>query len=275
MKPQVITSIICLVTTAVGHGGVCSYTIDGVQYKGNLWHIEGLTGEPLPDPPAIPSIQRRWDYMPILDPTSSNMTCNYDGTATPSSLHAPIEAGSNITAHWDNFMPNVWPDGWHHADGPLFAYMAACPGDSCEGFDGSGAVWFKINQLGLKPDAQDLRGPWIQGDLLLSGNRVPPGYTVTIPKNLKPGKYLIRHEIIMVASIPAQIYPDCAQLTVTGEGTMFPDHDYLVSFPGAYSATDPGIAMADWVMTGGGSPIKPEWKTTDYPFPGPAVWTGE
>lgn len=36
------------------------------------------------------------------------MTCNYDGAGTPNSLHASIAAGGNITAHWNNFMPNTW-----------------------------------------------------------------------------------------------------------------------------------------------------------------------
>lgn len=161
------------------------------------------------------------------------MTCNFDGQATATSVHAPIKAGSNITAHWDNFVPGVFPNGWIHDSGPLFTYMAACPGDSCEGFDGSGNVWFKIDQVGLTPEAKDLRGPWKQGEFLLYNKR----YTVTIPKNLKPGNYLIRHEVMMVASVPAQFYPECAQLTVTGDGTMFPSDDYLVSFPGAYSDT--------------------------------------
>jgi Auxiliary Activity family 9 (formerly GH61) len=184
---------------------VCYYTIDNATYDGQLpsltrrlaelgnstrylWHIDDLsTGDPLPDPPETPSIQRRWDYNPILDPTSPNMIYNFDGAATASSLHAPIAVGSNITAHWNNFMSNVFPDSWNNGDGPLFAYMAACPADSCEDFDGSRAVWFKIDQIGLAPRAQDLRGPWMQELLLLAGNRVTPGYPATILTNLRPG----------------------------------------------------------------------------------------
>ena len=62
-------------------------------------------------------------------------------------------------------------------------------------------------------------------------------YTVTIPKNLKPGKYLIRTEVIMTASNPAQIYPECAQIEVLGDGTAEPSEEFLVSFPGAYKST--------------------------------------
>lgn len=201
-----------------------------------LWHLWDLENNPIPDPPQVPSIQRRWDFNPVFDVTSGNMTCNWDGTATASSLHAPIRAGNNVTAHWDNFMPDVFPNVWPHSIGPILAYMAACPGDSCEGFDGSGDVWFKIDQVGLSPEAVDLRGPWQQGGLLQPGAGPAPGYTVAIPKNLKPGKYLIRHEVIMLASRPPQFYIECAQLSITGNGTASPSGDYLASFPGTYTA---------------------------------------
>lgn len=69
------------------------------------------------------------------------------------------------------------------------------------------------------------------------------GYQYTIPSCLKPGYYLVRHEIIALHaaySYPgAQFYPGCHQLQVTGSGTKTPTS--LVAFPGAYKATDPGI----------------------------------
>jgi cellulase len=139
--------------------------------------------------------------------------------------------------HYENPIPEVFPDAWHHGDGPLLSYLAACPGSSCSGWEPSGAVWFKIDQKGLRPDAPDLRGPWWQSWLIAQGNPPNPGYSATIPKNLRPGNYLLRTEVIMMAGQPAQIYPECAQLTVTGEGTAFPSEEYLVSFPGAYAAT--------------------------------------
>jgi len=117
--------------------------------------------------------------------------------------------------------------------------MARCPGDSCAGFDGSGAVWFKVAQYGLEPSAKNLEGPWHQWMMIGNVMNVPdstPGFSVTIPKQLKAGAYLIRHEVIMLAANPAQFYPQCAHLMVTGEGTKLPSKEYLVSFPGAYQA---------------------------------------
>ncbi|KFY85357.1 hypothetical protein V498_07730, partial [Pseudogymnoascus sp. VKM F-4517 (FW-2822)] len=61
---------------------------------------------------------------------------------------------------------------------------------------------------------------------------------------------------------------------ITGNGTASPSGDYLASFPGTYTAEDPGLAMSQWWMGPNGSPFQPEWNTTDYPFPGPEVWSG-
>jgi hypothetical protein len=201
----------------------------------NVGYTQAIDGKIIPYSDDTPSIQRSWIYMPVYDPASPNITCSYPATPSSVTLHASIAAGSTITAYWNSLTkigPYIVPDEWVHGNGPMLAYMAACPGNSCDGFDGSGAVWFKINQEGLLPDAPDLRGPWKQEQILPTVNA---GHTVTIPKNLKAGKYLIRHEIIMMASEPAQFYPQCAQLDVTGEGTAFPDKEFLVSFPGAYS----------------------------------------
>lgn len=72
----------------------------------------------------------------------------------------------------------------------------------------------------------------------------PANYEYTIPSCLKPGYYLVRHEIIALHAAytypGAQFYPGCHQLQVTGSGTKTPSTN-LVSFPGAYKSTDPGV----------------------------------
>jgi len=59
---------------------------------------------------------------------------------------------------------------------------------------------------------------------------------------------------------------ECAQIEITGSGTNTGSN--FVSFPGAYSATDPGILISIYDNTGkatnGGKP---------YPIPGPAPLT--
>jgi hypothetical protein len=75
---------------------------------------------------------------------------------------------------------------------------------------------------------------------------------------------MIRHEIIAlhnaVSMGGAEFYPSCAQLKVGGSQTGGPQASELVSLPGAYSDSDPGIFVPD-VFNPGAS----------YTFPGPPV----
>jgi lytic cellulose monooxygenase (C1-hydroxylating) len=88
-------------------------------------------------------------------------------------------------------------------------------------------------------------------------------YNVTIPKDIAPGNYLLRAEVIalhVAGSVGgAQFYMSCFQLSVTGSGTASPA---TVKLPGAYSATDPGILFNLY-----GS-------YTTYTVPGPTVYGG-
>jgi hypothetical protein len=69
--------------------------------------------------------------------------------------------------------------------------------------------------------------------------------SVTIPKCIPAGEYLMRNEHIGLhvaqSQGGAQFYISCGQLSVTGGGSTQPQN--LVAFPGAYSATDPGILI--------------------------------
>lgn len=75
---------------------------------------------------------------------------------------------------------------------------------------------------------------------MVAGNA---GAQYTIPSCLKAGYYLVRHEIIALHAAytypGAQFYPGCHQLYVSSSGSTTPSN--LVSIPGAYAATDPGI----------------------------------
>ncbi|KAJ7080821.1 glycosyl hydrolase family 61-domain-containing protein [Mycena belliarum] len=68
-------------------------------------------------------------------------------------------------------------------------------------------------------------------------------WTTTIPTTVPSGNYLIRFETIALHSLPAQFYPECAQIVITGGGSLAPTSAELVTFPGAYSATDPGLTV--------------------------------
>jgi hypothetical protein len=88
--------------------------------------------------------------------------------------------------------------------------------------------------------------------------------SVTIPKCIPAGNYLIRNEHIALhvaqSQGAAQFYLSCGQLVVTGGGSTQPQN--LAAFPGAYSATDPGILINI------NYPIP-----TSYTNPGPATFT--
>ena len=69
--------------------------------------------------------------------------------------------------------------------------------------------------------------------------------SVTIPRNIPSGDYLLRIEHIALHQASnvngAQFYISCAQIKITGGGNGSPGP--LVSFPGAYKATDPEIKV--------------------------------
>jgi hypothetical protein len=102
------------------------------------------------------------------------------------------------------------------------------------------------------------------------------GYKFTIPQCLAPGSYLVRHELVALhaawAYPGAQFYPSCFQVRVTGSGTARPSG--LVSFPGAYKATDPGVVFD--VYRGGEFEVSSRMKallTRDSDFL-PSSWAG-
>ncbi|THH30789.1 hypothetical protein EUX98_g3398 [Antrodiella citrinella] len=90
-------------------------------------------------------------------------------------------------------------------------------------------------------------------------------YRVTIPASLAPGEYMLRHELLAIhTSDSPQFYPECAQLVLTGSGIAQPSGSYLVKFPGAYSAADPGVTIDVYATP----------DATNYTIPGPPVWQG-
>lgn len=139
-----------------------------------------------------------------------------------------------------------------HPPGPLLTYLASCGSTTCDEFDSRTAKWFKIDQVG-----RDSSGNWVQQQIsqpfhyshiylalrpyTVDGNV----YSASLPNNLAPGEYLVRHEIIALhlanQKRHAEFYPSCQQIKVGGSGTGVPTQDELLSFPGAYSDDDPGI----------------------------------
>jgi len=131
-------------------------------------------------------------------------------------------------------------------------YMALCDTSTCDKFNGSTAKWFKIDEIGKKSDGST----WYQQDVM-NGQPV----SVTLPTQVAPGDYLVRHEIIALHLAQtlggAEFYPSCTQIRVGGSQTGTPNQ--TVSFPGGYNDNDPGIYDPN------------VYSNQDYVFPGPPV----
>jgi hypothetical protein len=98
-------------------------------------------------------------------------------------------------------------------------------------------------------------------------------WTVQIPSDIKPGLYVVRHEIISLHFAEnldpkvapteyssTQVLPVCLNVEVIGSGTAAPEG---VHFPGAYKPTDPGIKFNIYNME------------NKYIAPGPTVYQGK
>ncbi|KAJ4366265.1 hypothetical protein N0V83_007901 [Neocucurbitaria cava] len=203
-------------------------------------------------------VQRKWiTNNPIFEVTNTSLSCNTPGTPARSSI--PITAGQNITAVYMY---------WVHTVGPMIAWLAYCSNaaNDCTTFDSSTASWFKIGQKGLESGTIQ-EGQWFQKSFS-RWDGTGSLWSETVPRGLRPGRYLLRNEIVSLHSAnKPQFYPECAHLEVGGEGDRFPSEEYLVKIPGVWSMDQPEINIDIY---------SPEVANlTVYNIPGPKVWTGE
>ncbi|KAI0714035.1 glycosyl hydrolase family 61-domain-containing protein [Cerioporus squamosus] len=192
---------------------------------------------------------------PITDITSNNLICNTGFIEPVSDVVASVPAGGVVAAEFHHTSAGyVGPDPSDPLDptnkGPVLAYLAAVPDATQD--DVTGLEWFKIFEQGLNPQTHQ----WASDILFLNDGYV----NITIPSCVKAGQYLLRVESISLSSASrypgAQFFMSCAQLEVTGGGDASPE---TVSFPGAYTSTDPGI-------------VTNIYEDATYTPPGPAVF---
>lgn len=90
---------------------------------------------------------------------------------------------------------------------PPIPFCPLIPLSKPESYARHSKVWAKVAQSGVT------NGVWAS-DALIAANGI---YKFTIPSTLKPGQYLVRHEIIALhaayAYPGAQVYPSCFQIT--------------------------------------------------------------
>lgn len=156
-----------------------------------------------------------------------------------------VKAGSTITGTFTE-----WPESHH---GPIIDSLSKCDGE-CKDADLTKQKFDVVSRAGLLrpragvPDgtfiSDTAAGYWALDEFRESGSIVK----FTVPKCLKPGNYIWRHEMIALHSAMveakskgAQHYPYCINIEVTGDGTQ-----ELVGGSSPmnwYSRTDPGITI--------------------------------
>lgn len=124
--------------------------------------------------------------------------------------------------------------------------------------DGS-TPWFKVYENSWAPSGGAVGDLdyWGTKDMNTCCGRVD----VRLPPGLPSGDYLLRAEAIALHALPAQLYMSCYQITISG-GSSGGSVPAGVSFPGAYSSSDPGLTANIHA------------KMTSYQAPGPTVVSG-
>ncbi|KAJ1719513.1 hypothetical protein LPJ53_005738 [Coemansia erecta] len=190
---------------------------------------------------------------PVQDLSSDDLRCRTTSMDPSDTDTCGVVAGTNVTAEWHKSDGTGTVISSSHK-GPCLVYMSKM--DS----EGVGNVWFKIYEDGYDPDTDT----WCTDKLIKNGGKLD----VTIPVDIEPGNYLMRTELIALhnagsgasstgSQTGAQLYPNCAQLYVSGEGSADPTG---VAIPGVYKPTDPGLDIN----------IYKDFKS--YTIPGPDVY---
>lgn len=119
--------------------------------------------------------------------------------------------------------------------------------------------FFKIDEATYDPKTMTWGTDWLMKNKNIR--------EVTIPSDIKPGTYVVRHEIISLhnalnddyikKSSGAQFYPQCIKVKVTGDGTVTPPGS---KFPGTYKWDENGLLVNIF------------YRANEYISPGPALY---
>ncbi|KZV93262.1 hypothetical protein EXIGLDRAFT_768270 [Exidia glandulosa HHB12029] len=189
---------------------------------------------------------------PVASVTTNDIICNASPSAAANTC--AVKAGDTLTVEMhqqagDRSCVNEAIGGAHY--GPVIVYMA--PVANASTALATGQKWFKVAEAGLPSSSPDYWATQVLNDNC--GH-----FTFKLPSDIPSGDYLLRAEVIAlhVASQPggAQFYMSCYQISVSGGGSATPSP--MVAFPGAYSASDPGILINIYTQL------------NSYTIPGPA-----
>ncbi|KAF2179518.1 lytic polysaccharide monooxygenase [Zopfia rhizophila CBS 207.26] len=238
-------SLLPILTSA--HGFVRGVTTSGAWTAGSdpVWYYYPADSKPVTA--GWDSLNQDLGFVSPSAYQTNDISCHKSATA--GKAYVNVQAGNNIQFYW-----NTWPDSHK---GPIINYIAPCNGE-CTTQSSGNLRWTKISQGGLISGSAT--GTWVT-DTLIQNNFTS---STTIPRNLKAGNYVIRHEIIALHGAQnddgAQNYPQCLNLKVSGSGTAVPSGGTPAT--SLYTRTDPGIKFNLYTSF------------SSYQIPGPAVWTG-
>ena len=242
-----LLSTLASVARVAAYGTVSGIVADGVYYQGYSPSMQyAIT------PPKVVGWSTPEDlsngFVAPDNFTSPDIICHIG--ATPAPIAASVKAGGTVELQW-----TPWPESHH---GPVIDYLANCNGP-CSSVDKTTLKFNKIGGVGLTDDTT-VPGNWGSDKLIAANN----SWTVTIPKSVAPGNYVLRHEIIALHSAGdangAQNYPQCVNLKVTSSGT-----DALSTGTVGeklYTAADPSILINIYAAI------------TSYVVPGPPLLSG-
>ncbi|EMR69712.1 putative glycosyl hydrolase family 61 protein [Eutypa lata UCREL1] len=236
------------VSTALGHGYVTGFKTDGKQNQGFLldYYYDKKNG--LPYPQIAAWYAENLDSGFVAPDAYQTADINCHKNSAPGEITVEVSAGGTVEFQWG---PSAWP----HPYGPILTYIADCNGD-CTKTDKTKLQWVKIEASGIDYGTQT----WASDKLVDQSG----AWKTTIPSSIAPGNYVLRHEIIALhggnSLNGAQNYPQCFNVKITGSGTKKLPAGTLGT--ALYKNTDPGIHFNPYVTI------------TDYPMPGPALYTG-
>ncbi|KAG7101017.1 endo-beta-1 like protein [Verticillium longisporum] len=196
---------------------------------------------------------------PVQNVNDADFACNKNIQHKDNNI-LTVPAGARVGAWWGHVIGG--PQGSNDPDhpiaashkGPIMVYLAKVA--NAASASSTGLQWFKVAENGLSG------GKWAVDTMISNAG----WYYFDLPTCVAPGDYLMRVELLALhgASVrgEAQFYFECAQIRVTGSGTNTGSN--FVSFPGAYSATDPGVLISIYGNTG-----QPDNGGRTYAIPGP------
>ncbi|KAH9905483.1 endoglucanase-4 [Xylariomycetidae sp. FL2044] len=221
-----------------GHGFVSGVTVNGAWTAGSdpVWYY--YAAGTAPATAGWDSLNQDLGFIEPAKFGTSDIACHKSATVGKNFIN--VNAGDTIKFYW-----NTWPDSHK---GPILNYIAPYNTNAAT------LQWSKISQSSF------VSGTTWATDQLISSNFTS---TTTIPRNLKAGNYVIRHEIIALHGATknngAQAYPQCFNLKVGGSGSVSPSGG--TTGTSLYKRNDAGIMFNVY-----GS-------STSYPYPGPSLWT--